>query len=323
MATPLTTPHPVSTARLQSPLLRRAALALLPIACAVFVWAMPGSARAATAPTVVEAVQLPAWVEHSGQRRPAQPGQTLGARDSAITAEGARMLLRLPDRSMVKLGEKTQFLIEEMAQSRSGKVDPGTLKSTLRLVTGIFRYATDYSSKALGVRRDLSLKINTATVGVRGTDFWSMTDEAHDAVCLFEGKVEVLSSAQGSIPLDKPGAFWLTFTGKPATPPGQATPDQLAKFIAQAELTPGAGIALEGGRWRAVAALLSSGVEAAALRERLRTAGYPADILVKRGRYEVRINDLATEQDATSVLERLQQATDLTADGARVALASS
>lgn len=85
----------------------------------------------------------------------------------------------------------------------------------LRLIAGVFRYATDYTSKALGNRRELNLKLSTATVGIRGTDFWSMTDAEHDAVCLFEVHVAVQRDARPDIALTEPGAFWVTYTGQP------------------------------------------------------------------------------------------------------------
>ena len=181
------------------------------------------TARAQSATTVVEAVQLPAWVERQGQRRPAQPGQQLSDSDKAVTAEGARMLLRLGDRSVIKLGERTEFQIEQLAARQRGTGGPSELKATLRLITGVFRYATDYTSKALGNRRELNLKLSTATVGIRGTDFWSMTDAEHDAVCLFEVHVAVERDARPDIALTQPGAFWVTYTGQPEQPPGQAT----------------------------------------------------------------------------------------------------
>ena len=40
-------------------------------------WSMGSTAHAAASATVVEAVQLPAWVERNGQRRPAEPGAVL------------------------------------------------------------------------------------------------------------------------------------------------------------------------------------------------------------------------------------------------------
>lgn len=282
------------------------------------------SAHAAGKDAVIEAIQLPAWVERNGQRMAAQPGELLMANDKAVTAEASRMLLRLPDRSVIKLGEKTEFRIETLITKQNGVAGPSHTQSALRLITGIFRYATDYTSKALGNTRDISLQIATATVGIRGTDFWSMTDANHDAVCLFEGKVAVERASRDDIVLDKPGAFWVLRNTQPEQAAGQATPDELKKFIAQAELQPGNGVLLEGGRWRTVAGLLPSGKDAASLKARLQTAGYPAEIRNKQGRFEVRINEFATEGDAQVVLDRLMADASLgvnRASGGRVALA--
>lgn len=309
--------RPLPVARSPRPFIRHA-LGLLLLGAGL--WASQGTARATT--TVVEAIQLPAWVERNGQRRAAEPGVQLRAYDKAITAGDARMLLRMSDRSMIKLGENTEFLIEKLAVRQPQAAGPSELSATLRLVTGVFRYATDYSSKALGNKRDINLKMATATVGIRGTDFWSMTDAAHDAVCMFEGKVEVVRDNKPGIVLDKPGAFWVVFTGEAEKPAGQATPDQLAKFIGQAEMQPGQGIVLQGGQWRTVAGLMPNGVQANALRTNLQAAGYPAEVLAKDGQFEVRINQLATREDAEAVLKQLQANTALGVKDGRVALAT-
>lgn len=287
------------------------------------VWSASPHAHAAPSTTVVEAVQLPAWVERNGQRRPAEPGAQLRANDKAITANGSRLLLRMDDKSTIKLGEQSEFLIQSIDTRREGSVAPSEQKSAFKLVTGVFRYATDYTSKALGNKRELNLEVATATVGIRGTDFWAMTDAAHDAVCVFEGKVEVVRDGKPGIELEKPGAFWVVFTGQQEKPAGQATPDQLAKFIGQAEMQPGHGVLLQGGRWRAVAATLPSVADAAALRTRLQTAGYPAEMVAKDGRHEVRINQFATREDAEAVVKRLQADATLGVREGRVALAAN
>jgi hypothetical protein len=106
---------------------------------AAIAWGLGQPSQAAAANTVVEAVQLPAWVERQGQRRPAQPGQLLRDSDKAVTADGARMLLRLPDRSVIKLGEQTQFQIEAMVAKQQSAAGPSEIKSSLRLITGVFR----------------------------------------------------------------------------------------------------------------------------------------------------------------------------------------
>lgn len=261
------------------------------------------NAHAAADATVVEAVQLPAHIERSGQRRAAEPGALLRTGDKAITDTGSRMLLRLSDRSTIRLGEATQFLIDSLDNSPSG--DARQINAGLKLITGVFRYATDYASKALGNKTTLNLELATATVGIRGTDFWAMTDADHDAVCVFEGHVAVARDAKPTIDLQKPGAFWVVFTNQPEKPAGQATPDQLAKFIGQAEMQPGKGVLLQGGEWRLVVASSVSGPDANALRTRLQDAGYPTRVAAQDKGFEVRINQFATEQDAQAVLARL------------------
>ena len=285
-------------------------------------WLAPRAALAAPAPTVVEAVQLPAWVERHGQRRPAQPGIQLRNSDKAVTAAQARMLLRLPDRSEMKLGEATEMVIEDMSLQSHGVAQPKKITSVLRLITGVFWYATDMASELSGTERTLNLKLATATVGIRGTEFWSMSDAAHDAVCVFDGTVAVMREDKPEFKLDKPGAFWVTFTGKPETPPGQATPDQLSKFMGQVEFAPGKGVLTQDGRWRAVLGLWPSAERATTLREKLATAGYPAEVMAKNGQFEVRINQLATREDAEAVLKQLQANTALGVTDGRVALAN-
>lgn len=299
---------------------QRRALLCAALALGGFASAISPMAHAAPSATVVEAVQLPAWVERNGQRRPAEPGAQLRANDKAITANGSRMLLRMDDRSTIKLGEQTEFQIQSLDTRRDSAAEPSEQKSAFKLVSGVFRYATDYTSKALGNKRELNVELATATVGIRGTDFWTMSDAAHDAVCVFEGKVEVMRDAKPGIGLDKPGAFWVVFTGEPEKPVDQATPAQLAKFIDQAEMQPGSGVLLQGGRWRTVAATFNSAAPAAALRTRLQSAGYPAQTFARDGRHEVRINQFATRQDAEAVLQRLRADAALGVSEGRVAL---
>jgi hypothetical protein len=283
---------------------------------------LAGPAGASVQQTVVEMLQVPAWVERHGQQRPAQPGQQLRVGDVAITAPGARMLLRMSDRSSIRLGEDTRLVIERMDRGAPDAAGRSDLNAGFNLVTGVFRYATDHTSKAMGHARQLNLRMATATVGIRGTDFWSMTDADHDAVCVFEGKVDVLREGKDTISLGKPGAFWVVFTGQPENPAGQATPEQLAKFIDQADMQPGRGVLLAGGRWRVVAGVSGNVNEAAGLRDRLRAAGYPAEVVIRQGRHEVRINDLATREDAEHVLNRLSAGERLLLSHSRVALSA-
>ena len=170
----------------------------------------------------------------------------------------------------------------------------------------------------------MRLELKTATVAIRGTDFWSMSDAVHDAVCLFEGKVDVVTTEQGLIALDKPTAFYARFFDKPLQPAGVATQDELAKFLASTELQAGQGVATASGRWRVVAASLPTAPAASQMATRLREKGYPASVRNTSGKsYEVRINGFISTADAQTVLGKINTQSGLSGKGARVALAAS
>ena len=54
---------------------------------------------------VVEGMQLPAWVTRDGKRQPLALGTELKSNDEVSTGGNSRLLLRLGDGSVVKLGE--------------------------------------------------------------------------------------------------------------------------------------------------------------------------------------------------------------------------
>ncbi|MDP3139600.1 MAG: FecR domain-containing protein, partial [Burkholderiaceae bacterium] len=268
------------------------------------------AAASRTAPVqslTVQAVQMPAWTTREGERIPLGAGDSVSTDHELQTAADAGLVLALPEGSLIRLGEKTRLGVRRLEASTLPDGRTG-VRSELKLFDGFFRFATSAVARAVG-ERQIDVSLRTATIGVRGTDFWSMSDAQHDAVCLFEGKVDLATSDQGSLPLDRPTAFWSRFFDQAPQPVGTATPDELARFIASAELRPGGGIAVVGGRYRVVAATLTSASAAAALRLRLRTEGYPAQIAVReqagRPLHQVRIDNFASVRDAQTVLQRI------------------
>lgn len=246
----------------------------------------------------VEAVQLPAWVTRAGKREPLAPGETVTTAHVLETGAGAAAVLSLPEQSVIRLGEKTRL---EVLQWHAAMGDDGLgVQSRLRLAAGFFRYIGGAVSGLLG-RREIGLELQSAAIGIRGTDFWSMTDAEHDAACLFEGRIEIAAREQGLLVLDRPTAFWARFFKQGPQPIGNATPHQLATFIGSTEIRPGSGVMLVGGRWRIVYASATAAA-AAQLIERLREAGYPA---IPGAANEVQLNSFASRQDAQAVLDRL------------------
>ena len=266
----------------------------------------------------VQAVQYPAWLERSGEKAPLSPGDSLRNGDTLLSGADSRILLGMSDGAQIKLGSGSRFLIEKLSiQTRAGST---TVDAGFKLAVGFFRYSSSVLGKLSG-KRNIDLHVQTATIGIRGTDYWAMTDTEHDAVCVFDGKVDVATQSQGLISLDQPTAFWSNFFDKPAQPAGNATPAQLAKFIASVEPVPGNGVAIANGRWRVIAAEEEKQGEARELARRLREAGYPAEVARSLGKHEVRINLFATRADAESTLKRLGSQAGLTGSNAKVAAA--
>jgi hypothetical protein len=284
---------------LQKSSLAAVAAATVPVAATAA--AGTAAARPASAFTV-EAVQMPAWRNEAGARVPLSPGDTVNPQQEVQTGEKAGLVLRVPEGSLVRLGEKTQLGIQRLeVQEVEGRT---AVRSQLRVFEGFFRFTTSTVAKVLGDRQ-IDVGVRTATIGIRGTDFWAMTDDKHDAACLFEGNVALETRDQGALTLDKPTAFWARFFDQPVKPVGNATPDELAKFLASTELKPGQGVAVPGGRWRVVAAALPAVAGAQQLAARLRGEGYPAVVKLRKGQHEVRLNGLASRADAEAVLAKV------------------
>lgn len=288
--------------------------ALVAILC--FALSLPSLVQAADSQLL--AVQYPAWVERNGVRGEAlSPGMQVHAGDTLVSGHEARLLLGLPDGGSIKLGADSRFVIEHLrAPTTAAGV---SVEAGFRLMSGFFRYAGTTLGKLTG-RPRIDLKITTATLGIRGTDYWAMTDDVHDAVCVFDGKVEVATRDQGLIALDQPTAFWTRFFDKPAQLPGNASPAELARFIASVEPVAGNGVAIPNGRWRIVAATERQQAAAREIARALNTHGYPASVLKQQGQYEVHINHYATRADAESALKRLAASSGLTGSQTAVVL---
>lgn len=246
----------------------------------------------------VEAVQLPAWVTRAGRREPLAPGDMVSTSHALETGTGAAAVLRMPEQSVIRLGEKTRLEVLQW-QAAMGQ-DGLEVRSRFKLAAGFFRYVGGAVSSLLG-KREIDVMLRSSAIGIRGTDFWSMTDSEHDAACLFEGRIEITATEQGTLVLDRPTAFWARFFRQGPQPVGNATAEQLATFIASTDVRPGSGVAVVGGRWR-IAYGTATPAAAAQLLARLREAGYPA---VLDAANEVRVNNFASARDAQSVLERI------------------
>ncbi|MCG8378728.1 MAG: hypothetical protein MI865_04535, partial [Proteobacteria bacterium] len=63
---------------------------------------------------IVKILQSPVWLERNGNQVSLTIGDELFGKDKIVTGTNARVLLRLNDDSVVKLGENAEFIVEEL-----------------------------------------------------------------------------------------------------------------------------------------------------------------------------------------------------------------
>jgi len=283
-----------------------AALAALALGAAGAAMAQSGtkSKRAQPAPlVVVEAVQMPAWVERGGASYPLVPGMELKDNDQVKTGSGSRLLLRTADGSAVKLGEKGSLFLGGM-QMRENKV----FAATMKVAEGAFRFTSELFAR-FGGQREVSVSIKTVTAGIRGTDLWGKSESDREVVCLIEGRIEVTQPNDTPFIMDQRLSYYV-HEGGLSRPVATVMPDQLREWAAETEIQEGRGVSTRGGKWKITAASGLASQRAFDLYRDLRSAGYPAEIIPEKVGdkrvYGVRLSSFATKKDAEAVAKALK-----------------
>jgi len=265
-------------------------------------WSAHGFAAAPAA--VVEGVQMPAWLERPGRSRvPVAPGMQLQAGDQIRTGANSRLLVKLAEGSLVKLGENGFLRIAEINPQREG-----IFSAALGVVEGAFRFTTDALQK--NRRRDVRITVATVTAGIRGTDLWGKSDRAdRQIVCLIEGVIEVAAAGETPVRLDQSRQFYQRVRGVTA-PIGFVEPAQLGEWAKETEIAAGTGAARRGGKFRVTLAQVDTPEAALALYDQVRAAGYAATILPamieSRRVYNVRIGSLPSRAEAEALAATLK-----------------
>jgi len=258
--------------------------------------ALFGALTAAAQNATVEAVQYPAWLERGGAAVPLTPGIALQSEDKLRTGGNARVQVRMGEGSTVKLGENAQFVIEKV-ESR------GVFKAALSVLTGAFRFTTDALRKTQ--RRDIAIKVQNVTAGIRGTDLWGKSTGERDLVCLLEGKISVGSAGHPDVTLDQR----LDFYQKPRDgEPSVAKVDekQIEIWSKETEIAKDGPAARKGGKWRVVAASYPSRDEALQMNRLLRASGYPSELGKRDDLTIVVVPGLAGEDEARALVANLR-----------------
>ena len=255
-------------------------------------------AAAATPNALVEAVQMPAWIERGSERIPLAPGMELHDRDQLRTGANAKLLLKMAEGSLVRLGENGTLRLDQMAQ-RGDRV----FSAAMNVFEGAFRFTTD--ALRAQRRRSINITIATVTAGIRGTDVWGKAAADKDIVCLIEGKIEVQRGQERPVVMDQPLSFYIAPRGAPALPVAPVDAEQLRIWAAETQIARGSGAAYRGGKWKVIAASVDTQEEALRLYDALRAAGYAAEIRpAMRGEkriYDVRLAHLPSKAEAEAL----------------------
>lgn len=280
----------------------------------LLIWSLLAQAASQTgsAYALVDSVQMPAWLERNSVRQALTPGQTLRNRDKIITGAEARVLIQMAEGSAVKLGENARLDLNAL-----GRRDDKVFTAALDVVKGAFRFTTGVFAK-LQQRRAVNVRIASITAGIRGTDLWGKADNERDLVVLLEGRMSVMHAQDEARTMDEPLSFYVA--PKDAAPQFFAKVDteQLGKWAAETEMQTGGGYAKRGGKWAVELATLGDESSALALYDRARAAGYPVTVKPRTAeggayRYAIRLTQLATQNEAAALADKLKQTLQLAA----------
>jgi hypothetical protein len=250
---------------------------------------------------VIEGVQMPAWRERDGSRVPLVPGMELRAGDRILSGKDARIVVRLSEGSMVKLGENGRLVLAEMQPAKE------LFKAALQVLEGAFRFTTDVGAKAR--KREVSVRVEQVTIGIRGTDFWGRSRAERQVVCLIEGAIQVGAAGEQPVTMNQPRQFYVRDKGK-TQPVGLVEPQQLGQWALETDIQDGKGALRRGGRYSVQLAQAATRDALASTQKQLSDAGYPAEIAQRKEgdklTYIVRIRQLPSREEAQALANQLK-----------------
>ncbi|MFZ1640533.1 MAG: FecR family protein [Candidatus Contendobacter sp.] len=132
-------------------------------------------------------------------------GHALHLGDRIVTGVDARLEARMQDGMVVTLGEKTEFVIQQVMG-----VTSNSNNSVFELVKGVFRSITAQTEAKPQHREPSRVETPVATIGIRGTELWggfNLLDAGARTldVVMLEGKGVYVESAGRLVELKQPG----------------------------------------------------------------------------------------------------------------------
>jgi hypothetical protein len=250
---------------------------------------------------VIEGVQMPAWRERDGTRLPLVPGMELRAGDRIVSGKDARIVVKLSEGSLVKLGENGRLVLSEVQPAKE------LFRAALQVLEGAFRFTTDLAAKTR--KREVTVRVEQVTIGVRGTDFWGRSRAERQIVCLLEGAIQVGAAGEQPVTMNQPRQFYVRDKGK-TQPVGLVEEKQLGQWALETDIQDGKGALRRGGRFSVQLAQADKRDALVSTQKQLSDAGYPAEIAQRKEAnkltYIVRIRQLPSREEAQALANQLK-----------------
>ena len=163
-----------------------------------------------------------------------QRGESVERNDTVVTGKKARVVLRMNEGSVITLGGDTGMAFNEW-NFREGGDDNS---ARLQLMEGAFRFVTGLITQ----QSDPKLVVQTpsATIGVRGTDFWGGYLDADNLdVILLSGEHKLaIINDYGLVYITEPGLGVTVAPGKKPAQPKKWGEAKLQRAVATIALPP-------------------------------------------------------------------------------------
>lgn len=268
----------------------------------------------AVAPAVVDTVQMPAWLDRGGETLPLVLGAEVKNGDRLRTGKDGRAYLKLADGSTVKLGESATLAFYSLSLSPQS-----SFKGALDVVKGAFRFTTGALRRA-SAGREVNIRVGAATAGIRGTDVWGKSDADRDLICLIEGHIQ-LSHGGDTRDMDQALSYFMAPKNAATGQLASVDPEQLRRWARETEVQSGDGASRRGGKWKLLLGSAEEEQQALALYDRVRSAGYAAQIRPRaaggKWEYQVLLAHLESAQEAVVLAARLKAETGIEARALR------
>lgn len=147
----------------------------------------------------VTQLQAEATLIRQGRTLPLQQGSAIQKNDEITSSDDARVEITFSDGTTLTMGENSRLVIDEFLFEPDNSL--GTI--ILNVLEGPFRFITGSIGKMTDKRAEV--RTTSATIGIRGTDFWGGPSRGKFGVLLFDGVI-VVSNASGARIVDQPGA---------------------------------------------------------------------------------------------------------------------